>query len=69
MWENNLIEACSCEWSSPCVLIPEPDGTHQFCTNFRQVNKATKSDSYLKPQVDDFVDRIQNAKFVSKAHL
>ena len=53
MLENDLIEASSSEWSSLCVLVPKPDGTYQFCTDFRQVNKVTKSDSYPIPQVDD----------------
>lgn len=37
--ENDLIEAGSSEWSSPYVLVPKPDGTYHFCTDFRQVNK------------------------------
>jgi len=69
MLENDLTEASRSEWSSPCVLIPKADGTYRFCTDFRQVNKITKSDSYLIPQVDDCVDRVGNAKFVSKFNL
>ena len=69
MIKNDLIEASSSEWSSPCVLVPKPDGTYRFCTDFRQVNKVTKSDSYPIPRVDDCVDRVGNAKFVSKLDL
>ena len=69
MLENDLIEASSSEWSSPCVLVPKPDGTYRFCTDFRQVNKVTKSDSYPIPRVDDCVDRMGNAKFVCKLDL
>ena len=69
MIENDLIEASSSEWSSLCVLVPKPDGTYRFCTDFRQVNKVTKSDSYPIPRVDDCVDRVGNAKFVSKLDL
>ena len=69
MLENDLIEASSSEWSSPCVLVPKPDGTYRFCTDFRQVNKVTKSDSYPIPRVDDCVDRVGDAKFVSKLDL
>ena len=69
MLENDLIEASSSEWSSPCVLVPKPDGTYRFCTDFRQVNKVTKSDSYPIPRVDDCVDRVGDTKFVSKLDL
>ena len=69
MLENDLIGASSSEWSTPCVLVPKPDGTYHFCTNFRQVNKVTKCDSYPIPWVDDCVDQVGNAKFVSKFDL
>ena len=51
------------------MLVPKPNGTYRFCTDFRQVNKVTKSDSYPIPRVDDCVDRVGNAKFVSKLYL
>ena len=35
MLENDLIKTSSSEWSSPYVLVPEPDGTYQLCTDFR----------------------------------
>ena len=69
MLQNDLIEASSSGWSSPCVLVPKPDGTYRFCTDFRQVNKATKSDSYPIPRVDDCVDKVGNAKYVTKLDL
>ena len=69
MLQNDLIEAGSSEWSSPCVLVPKPDGTYRLCTDFRQVNKATKSDSYPIPHVDDCVDKVGNAKYVMKLDL
>ena len=42
MLDNDLIEISNSEWSSPCVLVPKPDGTYRFCTNFHRVNKVTK---------------------------
>lgn len=69
MLENDLIKASNSEWSSPCVLVPKPDGTYRFFTDFRQVNKITKSDSYPIPRVNDRVDKIGDARFVSKFDL
>ena len=69
MLENDLIEASSSEWNSPYELVQKPDGTYRLFTDFRQVNKVTKSDLYPIPRVDDCVDRIGNAKFVSKLDL
>ena len=69
MLQNNLIEISNSEWSSPCVLVPKPDGTYRFCTDFRRVNKVTRCDSYPIPRVDDCIDRIENVNYVTKFDL
>lgn len=56
-------------WSSPCLLVPKPDGTSRFCTDFRRANSVTKTDSYPLPRMDDCVDRIGGARFVTKLDL
>ncbi len=67
--ENGLaVPSCS-PWCSPCLLVPKPDGTSRFCTDYRKVNKLTKSDSYPLPRMEDCIDRIGNAKFVTKLDL
>jgi len=45
MLQNDLIEASSSEWSSPCLLVPKPNGLYHFCTDFRQVNKPVSVNS------------------------
>ena len=69
MLENNIIEPSKSEWSSPCILVPKPDGSFRFVTDFRKVNQCTKTDSYPIPRIDDCIDKIGNAKFVSKFDL
>ncbi|GAA6107053.1 uncharacterized protein LOC113047065 isoform X1 [Tachysurus ichikawai] len=56
-------------WSSPCLLVPKPDSTYRFCTDFRKVNKVTKADSFPLPRMEDCVDRVGNAKYVTKLYL
>lgn len=69
MLENEIIERSSSPWSSPCVLVPKPDGSVRFCTDFRKVNSHTKTDSYPIPRIEDCIDKIGHAKFVSKFDL
>ena len=69
MFENDIIEHSSSDWSSPCILVPKPDGTYRLCTDYRQVNAVTKTDSYPIPRIDDCIDKIGSAMFVSKFDL
>ena len=69
MLENGLIEPSNSEWSSPCILVPKPDGSFRFCTDFRKLNAVTKRDSFPIPRIDDCIDKIGHAKFVSKLDL
>ena len=66
MLKNDLIERSHSAWSSPCILVPKPDKTYRFCTDFRKVNSLTKADSYPLPRIEDCIDRIGHSKYVSK---
>ncbi|XDV49410.1 hypothetical protein PO909_018663 [Leuciscus waleckii] len=67
--KHNLAAPSSSPWCSPCLLVPKPDGTSRFCTDYRKVNALTKADSFPLPRMEDCVDRVGNAKFVTKLDL
>ncbi|XP_030271930.1 uncharacterized protein LOC115581177 isoform X1 [Sparus aurata] len=69
MLENNIAEPCASSWSSPCLLVKKSDGTFRPCTDLRKVNKLTKPDSFPLPRMEDCVDQVGSAKFVSKFDL
>ena len=69
MLRNGIIEESQSQWSSPCVLVPKPDGTFRFCTDFRRVNAVTRSDSFPIPRVDDCIDQIGHSQYISKFDL
>ena len=66
---NNLAIPSSSAWSSPCLLVPKSDGSMRFCTDYRKVNNVTVADSYPLPRMEDCVDRVGAAKFVTKLDL
>lgn len=56
-------------WSSPCLLVPKPDSTYRICTDIHKVNNVTKADSFPLSRMEDCVDRVGNAKYVTKLDL
>ena len=56
-------------WASPCLLVPKSNNTPRFCSDFRKVNNVTKPDSFPLPRMEDCIDQVGSAKFVSKFDL
>lgn len=67
--DSGLAEPSSSSWASPCLLVPKSDGMFRFCTDYLKVNKVTKPDSFPLPRIDDCIDRVGAAKYVSKFDL
>lgn len=56
-------------WSSPCLLVPKPDSTYRFCTDYRKVNNLSVPDSFPLPRIEDCIDRVGTARYVTKIDL
>ena len=69
MLANDIIEPSQSAWSSPCVLVPKPNQSYRFCTDFRKANALTKADSYPLPRIEDCIDRVGQSRYVSKFDL
>ena len=67
--DNDFVEPSQSDWSSPCILVPKPDGTFRMCTDYRKVNSVTKTDTFPIPRIDDCIDNIGHAKYVTKFEL
>ncbi|KAL6461078.1 hypothetical protein MHYP_G00310440 [Metynnis hypsauchen] len=67
--ENRFAVPSNSPWCSPCLLVPKPDTTYRFCTDYRKVNAITVPDSFPLPRMEDCVDRVGSAKFVTKLDL
>ena len=67
--DNDFIEPSQSNYSSPCILVPKSNGTYRMCTDYRKVNSVTKTDSFPIPRIDDCIDKIGKAKYVTKFDL
>ena len=41
----------------------------RLCVDYRQLNAVSQSDAYLMPRVDDLIDRLGKAKFITTLNL
>ncbi|CAJ0937379.1 unnamed protein product [Ranitomeya imitator] len=69
MLDLGVIEESHSAWSSPIVLIPKPDGSIQFCNDFRKLNAVSKFDAYPMPRVDELIDRLGKARYITTLDL
>ena len=69
MLDHDMIEPSQSEWSSPIVLIAKAGCGQRLCIDYRKVNSITKTDTYPIPRVDDCIDKIGCAQYVSKYDL
>ena len=66
---NDFAELSQSGWSSPCILVPKQDGTFRMCTDYRKVNSVTETVPFPVPRIDDCIDHIGQAKYVTKFDL
>ena len=69
MLDLGIISPCASPWSSPVTLQPKSDGGIRFCIDYRKVNAVTTTDTYPLPHLEDCVDRIGSAHFITKLDL
>lgn len=67
--KHGFATSSSSPWSSPCLLEAKSDGSPRFITDFRKVNAVTVPDSYLLPRMEDCVNNLGTANYISKLDL
>ena len=65
--DNDFTEPSQNDLSSPCILVPKPDGTFRMCTDSRKVSSVTKTDSFSSAQNRCCIDNIGQAKYVTNS--
>uniref|UniRef100_A0A8C1YTF7 Gypsy retrotransposon integrase-like protein 1 n=1 Tax=Cyprinus carpio TaxID=7962 RepID=A0A8C1YTF7_CYPCA len=69
MLKLGVIDPSRSPWSSPIVMVPKPDGTLRFCNDFCRLNEVSEFDGYPMPRVDELLDRLGRARYISTLDL
>ena len=69
MLEEGVIEPSASDWAARIVLVRKTDGTLRLCVGYRKLNSQSKVDPYPMPRVDELIDRLGCAKFLTALDL
>ena len=69
MLEQDIIESSTSEWAAPIVLLKKKDGSLWLCVDYRQLNIVSKNDPHLMLRIDDMIDKLGKASFISTLDL
>ena len=51
------------------VLVKKKDGSLRFCVNYRKFNTLISPDAYPMPRVDEMLDQLGVAKYLTMLNL
>ena len=71
---DTLLELCIIRpsqsfYASPCMLIDKPDEGVRLVIDFSILNKNCYCQAHSIPRIDDLIDKIGQAKFLTKLDL
>ena len=67
--EYGRIEPSCSEWAFPIVVVMKKDGGISICIDYRRHNKVTQGDAYPMPRIDDVLDDLGQARYLSTLDL
>ena len=69
MLKQGIIEPASSERALPIVIIKKKDDTIRLCVDYRRLNAMTQVDAYPMPRIDDILDQVGQARYITTLDL
>ena len=67
--DKGIIKVSSSPWGFPVVFAPKPDGRWRMCIDYRLLNQKTRKNGYPLPRIQDLIDQVGGATYLSKIDL
>ena len=65
MLASGVIRKSQSPWAAPVVIVDKPDGSKRMCVDYRELNKVTVKDAYPAPHVEESLNFLNKAKYIS----
>ena len=69
MLKAGIVEPSDSPYAAPIVLIKKKDQSLRICLDFRDLNKQTIFDPVLMPRMDEVLNKVSKARYISKLDL
>ena len=69
MQDDGVIQLSESPWASPMVLVRKKNGKLRICVDYRHLNSVTKLDTYPIARINDLLDQLGSAKYLTTLDL
>jgi hypothetical protein len=67
--DTGLIQKSNSRYVHPMVIVKNSDDSLRLTVDYRSLNPHVETDNYPMPLIDDVIEKLSNAKFISKVDL
>ena len=65
MIELKIVEPGESDFTSPLMLVEVPGRDARPCIDYRRLNKVTRTQYFLLPNIEELVEKVSAAKYIS----
>ena len=67
--QAGIIRPSKSSWAAPALMIKKPNGSFRMCIDYRRLNKVTIKDVYPLPRIQDMLNAINGAQYMSSLDM